>query len=267
MLAQYGRSTMNQWKVYEWLERFKEGRTDVADKGHSGCLSTSCTQQPINRSALSKEDMDNDVPIGCTSGNQWWIHICHRTWLSHLQFLKVALHCCRFTSDDEVKKVALTCLPEQPNNFSAGIQRLVEGYNMCIVLLGYYVKKWCVHLLTVTYIKAVKRILPLLFWFSLIISPHYNFSMSCLSSILRSATTSVSRSIACEVFSRNSFNHVGGSSLFLFLPLRGGVSAYPERTQGDVRGWSGLAVSWNDHPAVGTAEPFSSSLSPALLLA
>jgi len=33
MLAQYGQSTMSQRKVYEWVERFKSGRTRVADDG------------------------------------------------------------------------------------------------------------------------------------------------------------------------------------------------------------------------------------------
>ena len=41
MLAQYGQSTMRQRKVYEWVERFKSGRTRVADEGRSGPPSTS----------------------------------------------------------------------------------------------------------------------------------------------------------------------------------------------------------------------------------
>jgi hypothetical protein len=32
MLAQYGQSTISQRKVYEWVERFKSGRTRVTDK-------------------------------------------------------------------------------------------------------------------------------------------------------------------------------------------------------------------------------------------
>jgi len=44
MLAQYGHSTMSQRKVYEWVERFKSGRTRVTDEGHSGRPSTSRTQ-------------------------------------------------------------------------------------------------------------------------------------------------------------------------------------------------------------------------------
>jgi len=47
--------------------------------------------------------------------------------------------------------------------FPAGIQKLVERYNKCIVLQGDYLEKWYVKLLTVTSIKAVKCILPLLF--------------------------------------------------------------------------------------------------------
>jgi len=52
----------------------------------------------------------------------------------------------------------------QPKSFfSAGIQKLVERYNKCIVLQGDYVEKLYVKLLTVTSVKAVKCILPLLF--------------------------------------------------------------------------------------------------------
>jgi len=40
MLAQYGQSIMSQRKVYEWVERFKSGRTRVTD-GRSGRPSTS----------------------------------------------------------------------------------------------------------------------------------------------------------------------------------------------------------------------------------
>ena len=32
MLAQYGQSTMSQRKAYEWVERFKSGRTRVTDE-------------------------------------------------------------------------------------------------------------------------------------------------------------------------------------------------------------------------------------------
>jgi len=41
MLAQYGQSTMSQRKLYEWVERFKSGRTRVTDEGRSGRPSTS----------------------------------------------------------------------------------------------------------------------------------------------------------------------------------------------------------------------------------
>ena len=40
-LAQYGQSTMSQRKVYEWVERFKSGRTRVTDEGRSGQSSSS----------------------------------------------------------------------------------------------------------------------------------------------------------------------------------------------------------------------------------
>jgi len=41
MLAQYGQSTMSQRNVYEWVERFKSGRTRVTDEGRPGRPSTS----------------------------------------------------------------------------------------------------------------------------------------------------------------------------------------------------------------------------------
>jgi len=41
MLAQYGQSARSQRKVYEWVERFKSGRTRVTDEGRSGRPSTS----------------------------------------------------------------------------------------------------------------------------------------------------------------------------------------------------------------------------------
>jgi len=43
MLAQHGQSIMSQRKVYEWVERFKLGRTRVTDEGRSGRPSTLCT--------------------------------------------------------------------------------------------------------------------------------------------------------------------------------------------------------------------------------
>ena len=41
MLAQYGQSTKSHRKVYEWVERFKSGRTRVTDECLSGRPSTS----------------------------------------------------------------------------------------------------------------------------------------------------------------------------------------------------------------------------------
>jgi hypothetical protein len=49
MLAQYGHSTISQRKVYEWVERFKLGRTCVTDEGRSGRPSTSRIQDHIDR--------------------------------------------------------------------------------------------------------------------------------------------------------------------------------------------------------------------------
>jgi hypothetical protein len=56
--------------------------------------------------------------------------------------LKEVLRGRTFTSDKEVKEVVHTWLQEQPKSFfSAGIQKLVEPYNTCIVLQGDYVEK------------------------------------------------------------------------------------------------------------------------------
>jgi len=60
MLAQYGQSTMSQRKFYEWVERFKSGRTRVTDEGRSGRPSTSCTQDhKSSRKASSPQEYRN----------------------------------------------------------------------------------------------------------------------------------------------------------------------------------------------------------------
>ena len=65
MLAQYGQDTISQRKVYEWVERFKSGRTRVSDEGRSGWPSTSRTQDHI----------DNRLKIdGSVSGVEWGMH-------------------------------------------------------------------------------------------------------------------------------------------------------------------------------------------------
>jgi len=45
MLAQYGQTTMSQRNAYEWVERFKSGRTRVTDEGRSVRPSTSCSRK------------------------------------------------------------------------------------------------------------------------------------------------------------------------------------------------------------------------------
>jgi hypothetical protein len=61
-LAQYGQSTMSQQKVYEWVERFKLGRTRVTDEGRSGRPSTSRTENHIDMAdAMTREEADNGV--------------------------------------------------------------------------------------------------------------------------------------------------------------------------------------------------------------
>ena len=78
--------------------------------------------------------------------------------------LKEALRGRRFTSDEGVKEAVHTWLREQLKSFfSAGIQKLVERYNKCIVLQGDYIEKYYVKLLIVISVTAVKCILPLLF--------------------------------------------------------------------------------------------------------
>jgi len=60
MLVQYGKSTMSQRKVYEWVERLKSGRTRVTDEGRSGRPSTSRTQDhESSRKASSPQEYRN----------------------------------------------------------------------------------------------------------------------------------------------------------------------------------------------------------------
>ena len=57
MLAQYGQSTMSERTVYEWVERFKSGRTRVTDEGRFGRPSTSHTQDhKSSRKASSPQE-------------------------------------------------------------------------------------------------------------------------------------------------------------------------------------------------------------------
>ena len=54
VLAQYGQSTVSQRKVYDWVEKYKSGRTRVTDEGCSGRPSTS-----RNRKASSPQEYRN----------------------------------------------------------------------------------------------------------------------------------------------------------------------------------------------------------------
>ena len=56
MLAECGQSTVSQRKVYEWVERFKSGRTRVTDEGRSGRPSTS-----RSRKASSPQEYRNQL--------------------------------------------------------------------------------------------------------------------------------------------------------------------------------------------------------------
>jgi len=51
MLAQYGRSTMRQRKVYEWVEGFKSGQTRVTDED---CCSRPSTSRSRKASSLQE---------------------------------------------------------------------------------------------------------------------------------------------------------------------------------------------------------------------
>jgi len=60
MLARYRQSTVSQRKVYEWVERFKSGRTRVTDEGRSGRPSTPCSPKTwtiLCKSPTSKNDV------------------------------------------------------------------------------------------------------------------------------------------------------------------------------------------------------------------
>jgi hypothetical protein len=57
ILAQYGARTMRQRKIYEWIKRFKEGRTSLTNKSRPGRPSTLRTGQHIQRvDAFIRED-------------------------------------------------------------------------------------------------------------------------------------------------------------------------------------------------------------------
>jgi len=59
MLAQYRQSTMIQRKFYEWVKRFKSGRTRVTDEGRSGRPSTSRTQDHKSSRKASPQEYRN----------------------------------------------------------------------------------------------------------------------------------------------------------------------------------------------------------------
>jgi len=57
---EYGQSAMSQRKVYEWMERFKSGRTRVTYEGRSGRPTTSRTQDhKSSRKASSPQEYRN----------------------------------------------------------------------------------------------------------------------------------------------------------------------------------------------------------------
>lgn len=79
MLVQYGsENSMAQWKVYEWIGRFKSGKK--------------CNyQSPFNRACIDHRRLMNYI----------WISGLHYIAFGHHIF---SPHCHRFTSDDEVRR-------------------------------------------------------------------------------------------------------------------------------------------------------------------
>jgi hypothetical protein len=91
--------------------------------------------------------------------------------------LKVALCGRIFTSNEKVKEAVHIWLREKPKSFPAGIQKIVERYNKCIVLQGDYVEKLYVKLLTVTSTFMTRTGRTYLYWtiLSLSLSPILTF--------------------------------------------------------------------------------------------
>ena len=58
--AQYGNSILPQWNVYEWIEKFKNGRTNVTHDKGAGRPSTAITEDSIER-ARDKVPLDRRV--------------------------------------------------------------------------------------------------------------------------------------------------------------------------------------------------------------
>ena len=56
----YGESAMSKTRVYEWYERFQDGREDVEDDESPGSLSTSTTDEKVDK---LKEMVMNDRRI------------------------------------------------------------------------------------------------------------------------------------------------------------------------------------------------------------
>jgi hypothetical protein len=109
MLAHYGACTMHQWKIYEWIERSKEGRTSVTDESRPGCTSTSCTDQHIQRvDALIREDRQLTLAHVAQVWLTWW----------------------RPASGADVASWATE------NFFFKGVKKLVERYQKCITVQG-----------------------------------------------------------------------------------------------------------------------------------
>jgi tRNA-dihydrouridine synthase len=114
MLAQYGARTMHQRKIYEWIERFKEGRTNVTDESRPW--------SPI------------DITHGPTHPEGGCLD--QRRLTTHVSM------CNRLGSHGDVQQAVQTWLREQLKSFFfKGIKKLTEQYQRRITVQGDYVKK------------------------------------------------------------------------------------------------------------------------------
>ena len=86
----YGKSAMSKTRVYEWYKRFQDDREDVEDDERPGCLSTSTTDENvekvkemvINDRRITIREVADDVGISIGS--------CHAIFSNALGMKRVA---------------------------------------------------------------------------------------------------------------------------------------------------------------------------------
>ncbi|PNF13580.1 hypothetical protein B7P43_G18274 [Cryptotermes secundus] len=64
--AQYGNSVLRQWSVYEWIEKFENGRTSVTHEEGAGRPSTATNEDNIERArdmVLTIDEVANHLKI------------------------------------------------------------------------------------------------------------------------------------------------------------------------------------------------------------